>query len=119
MAIIHHIPGLTAEVIVNGAPLREYIDNGADHTASEVTNFIEVCADGTFEILCKFQANFTATFGVLVELRLDGNKVSSSLLRLKDLKNVQGHKFSGVKSKIGGRWYQSNLLFSPFAVGEC
>jgi hypothetical protein len=118
MAVINDIPGLTVEVIANDAPLCEYLDSDADNTASQVTNFIEVHPEGTFEILSKFHDDFAATHGFRIEVRLDGNRVSSYLHRLGGLKKPAGHKTTGVRSKIGNRWHESNLMFSPFVVGK-
>ncbi|EAT87833.2 hypothetical protein SNOG_05442 [Parastagonospora nodorum SN15] len=116
MAVIEDIPGLTVKVIANGAPLDEYSDADADDHPKQATNYIEVHSEGTFEILIQFFEGFVATYGVRVEIRLDGTKVSSSLTRLSKLKEAGGHKTSGVRSKIGGRWHESNFVFSPFVL---
>jgi hypothetical protein len=117
MAVLDHIPGLTVEVVANGERLHEYPDHDADNTASQVTNYIKVHPEGTFEILCKFLDNFTTTHGFRVEVRLDGNRVSSCLYRKNELKKAGGHKTTGVRSKIANRWHESNFMFSPFIVG--
>ncbi|KAH3956417.1 hypothetical protein HBI70_068090 [Parastagonospora nodorum] len=118
MAVIEDIPGLTVKVIANGAPLDEYSDADADDHPKQATNYIEVHSEGTFEILIQFFEGFVATYGVRVEIRLDGIKVSSSLTRLSKLKEAGGHKTSGVRSKIGGRWHESNFVFSPFVLDQ-
>ncbi|KAH4957629.1 hypothetical protein HBH77_120090 [Parastagonospora nodorum] len=118
MAVIEDIPGLTVEVIANGAPLHEYSDADADDHPKQATNYIEVHSEGTFEILTRFLDGFATTYGVRVEVRLDGTKVDSFLTRLSELKEAGGHKTSGVRSKIGGRWHESNFVFSPFVLDQ-
>jgi hypothetical protein len=120
MAIINDIPGLSVEVVSNGDALREYEDVYAADEPKKVTKYIEVQSDETFEIVARFLENLNAKYGVCVEIRLDGTKVSASLIRLGELRKGGGHTYttSGVMSKIGNRWHESNFLFSPFVVGK-
>ena len=118
MAIIDSSPGSTVEVRVNDTPLRELSDEAAEDTPKTVTKYVEVAGDSAFEVLVQFSETFVATYGARVEVRLDGNKITSYLVRMKDQKNLGGHRTSGVKSKIKGRWHQSNLIFSPFAISK-
>jgi hypothetical protein len=118
MADLDNRAGLTVEVVVHNHPLAEHDDAFTEDPPKMVTKYLEVSGNDTFEVLTKFHENFEATYGVRVEVRLDGVKVNSYLVRLKDLKEERGHVTSGVKSKIGNRWHKSSLVFSSFAVGE-
>jgi hypothetical protein len=117
MAVIPDIPGLKVEVIANEEPLKEYDTEVADDAAKTVTKFVEVRANDKFEISTTFDDDFVATHGFLLEVRLDGSKVYSTLLPLGQLKKSGGHKASGVRSKISGRWHMSNFVFSSFVIG--
>ncbi|KAF1850025.1 uncharacterized protein K460DRAFT_381892 [Cucurbitaria berberidis CBS 394.84] len=118
MAIINDCPGLRVEVVANGNALREYNDDQAGDAPNVVTRYLEVNGEGTFEILTKFLENYAGRHGVRVEVRLDGHKVDSYLLRLNQLKKEDGHRSSGAPSKIGGRWHTSNFLFSSFVFEQ-
>jgi hypothetical protein len=118
MAIIDDHPGLSVEILIDKQALREYRDATAEDPPNAITKYAEVHTNNAFEVKTSFLENSAATYGVHVEVRLDGNKVSSYLVRLKDLKKEGGHLTSGVKSKIGNRWHKSDLVFSAFAVGE-
>ena len=118
MAVIEGRPGLEVTIISGGEALYEYDDNEAKTTAQTVTKFVEIGDDDNFEVLIKFNDDNTAHYGVRHEVRLDGVKVHSGLCRLKDLTKSSGHRVSGVKSKINGRWHTSNFLFSAFGIGN-
>jgi hypothetical protein len=118
MAIIDDHPGLSVEILIDKQALREHRDATAEDPPNAITKYAEVHTIDAFEVKTNFLENSAATYGVHVEVRLDGNKVSSYLVRLKDLKKEGGHLTSGVKTKIGNRWHKSDLVFSAFAVSE-
>jgi ribosomal protein S12 len=111
MAIIDDHPGLSVEILIDKQALREHRDATAEDPPNAITKYAEVHTIDAFEVKTNFLENSAATYGVHVEVRLDGNKV-------KDLKKEGGHLTSGVKTKIGNRWHKSDLVFSAFAVSE-
>jgi hypothetical protein len=118
MAVIKDIPGLKVEIIANGEPLQEYDDDEAENSATNVTRYIQVGSDRIFAIVVQFLDEYVATRGMRIEIRLDGVKVSATLLALNKLMREGGHKFSGVSSKIGNRWNESKFTFMPFLIGK-
>jgi len=118
MAILKSCPGLKVEVIANGIPLREYTNGDLNDPQATITRYVEANTEGTFEVLYQFLDEYVATYGVGAEVRLDGIKVDSSLIRSQNLKGKGGFSASGIESKINGRWYTSKLVFSSFTVGE-
>jgi hypothetical protein len=119
MAILEGCPGLKVEVTVNDHALREYDDDNVQEEPNTLTKYIEVNGNDTFKIQAQFLDNYVATYDVVAEVWLDGNKINSYVLNLKSLKRPEGHKFSGVRLRINGTWYRYNLVFSSFAIGKC
>jgi hypothetical protein len=120
MAIIDAIPGLKVEVIADGARLQEYPDPEAPAATSskQAINYIEARPKGTFKIWTQFLQNFPEKYSFHVEIRLDGQEVSSQIVPLKDLKTPAGHTPLEIRSHVNGAWQESNMVFSPSALGK-
>jgi hypothetical protein len=119
MAIIDAIPGLKAEVIVNGTPLQEYPDPDASIDPKKTAAYIEAQSGCTFSVLIKLDDNFSTAYSFRLETRLDGKKFSSQIMRAEILTRSQGHKPVDAMSNIHGKWHKSKMLFAPLAVGKC
>ncbi|KAH6639650.1 hypothetical protein C7974DRAFT_373858 [Boeremia exigua] len=116
MAILPSCPGLEVKVVSNGNTLKEFADNHAYNDPKIANKYIEVATDGAFEVHLQFTDKYTDRFGVAVEIRLDGQEVGGSLYRPGNLRKPEGHKFTGARSKIRGRWHISDFQFSQFVL---
>lgn len=118
MAVLDSCPGLEVKILSDNKALKEHADIHAANAPKTVTNYVEVEADGAFQVRLQFSDRYACKFGVRVEIRLDGHKVYGGLYRPSMLKKAAGHTCAGTRSKIRGKWHVSNLLFAQFALGK-
>lgn len=118
MAVLDSCPGLEVKVISQNRPLKEYADTEANGAPNTVSNYVEVEADGAFEIHLQVANTYTSKYGVRVQIRLDGQDIDGTLIRFGRLKKAEGHTFAGARSKVRGKWFTSNFQFSQFVLGE-
>jgi hypothetical protein len=90
MAVHPDHPGLTVEFVVDGSVVEEYDDN-QPITPNTVTRYVEAVSDATFAIKFRLTSPFPITYGVVIEVRLDGQKVFSSIIR----KDKSGNHMTG------------------------
>ena len=63
MAIHPDYPGLKAEVVVDGEPLKEYDDDGVPQPKT-LTKYVEVCSDAHFGVRYTIPQGLTGKCGV-------------------------------------------------------
>jgi hypothetical protein len=79
MAIHPDHPGLTVAFAVEGSVVKEY-DDDQPATPNTVTRYVEAVSDATFAIKYRLTDPFPIEYGVKIEVRLDGQKVSSWII---------------------------------------
>lgn len=77
MAIIPHLPGLEAEIVVNDEPLTEYSDGVVLNRRSNKTRvYVEVNETPAFKVLCFIPESFSSDFDHLVSfVEIDGRRL--------------------------------------------
>lgn len=79
MAVHPEFPGLSAEVVVNGEPLKEYDDD--DHSSAgnwnNIAKYVEVNNEALFGVRYTIPHGFSEEFGVKTNLTIDGKHVRS------------------------------------------
>ena len=75
MAIHSDYPGVKAEVMVNGQPLREYEDPSDTSEAHTVTKYIEVITNTKFEVKVHIEAGAVSEHeDITMRMSLDGQR---------------------------------------------
>lgn len=77
MAIHPDFPGLVAEVVVDGKPLREYDDDG-QAAPKTVTKYVEVVSDANFGVRCTFPKDFFLCGEHQFKVIVDGVEIEGS-----------------------------------------
>lgn len=117
MAILNSCPGLEVTIKCNKKALKEHADTQVNDAPNAVTNYVEVEADGAFELHLQVASTYSSKYGLRMRVQLDGGDVDDTLIRFGQLKKPGGHTFTGARSKQRGKWYTSNFRFSEFLLG--
>ena len=105
MAILGNAPGLEVTVVSNNRTLHEYPDPQVNDPENTTTKYLEVEADGAFQIHLQVKNARRNTHGIRVEVCLDGQKAGC-------------YSFLKMVSKVDGRWVMSDFKFSQFVLGK-
>ena len=117
MAITDSHPRIKIEIISNGAPLREYVDQEEEDAPNAVTKYIEAVSSAEFQIGCTLTTPFPET-AILYQIYLDGKFTRGFFSMLDDYKPPLAHfKVSGLCHSDGQDWFQSNFCFSSLTIG--
>lgn len=119
MTVLQDCPGLTVQIISNGAPLEEFEVNDADDLPPKTAvNHVQVEQDAEFEVHWQFDPDFKARHGLLASILLHGAKVYSKIVRLKEYREARVHSATGARSKVRGRRYNQPFEFAKIVVGK-
>jgi hypothetical protein len=122
MAIIDAIPGLEVRVMVDGKPLREYLQL-SDHNDDDekyATRYIVAEPGKAFSVDVKRKAAFRMggpRFDIAIWLSLDGNYVMGDFLE-RNTTRVFCRKLSTAEIQVSpGEWVEKNFVFSDLVFG--
>jgi hypothetical protein len=117
MAIHSDYPGLNVQIIVNGQPLPEYVDNDEPSSPKGSTQYVEAKSGSEFMVNASFSPPFPAA-DVSFKIKLDGNTVKTSLRDKSTLLTANGHSFGGALSKSGDNWFEAKFCFAALDIGK-
>jgi hypothetical protein len=112
MAKFDDVPGLKAEVLVDGEPLQEYDDD--DVESDMITKYIEALSDKDFVLRFTFDMDLTADHGVEVQVDIDGDRCRVAYRPEKLHKPC--HK-SGRSFLKNGQRFERNFRFTALNIG--
>jgi hypothetical protein len=123
MAISPDYPGLIAEVVVNGEPLKEYEDSDADASeerqAHAITRYVQVDSDAQFGVCYTIPKDLNGACGVKSELKVDGKYAVHFCHKPEPIAKHDVTKcFDKVYSTIDGGDYTQKLRFSQLHIGQ-
>jgi hypothetical protein len=123
MTIFPDYPGLVAEVIVNGKPLKEFEDHEVDmneeRQAHMITRYVQVDSDAHFGIRYTIPKGLSGNGGVRSNLKVDGESVAHFSHRPETIAKRKVKKcLDTVYSTISGADYTQKLRFSQLHIGK-
>lgn len=117
MVVHPDYPGLTVEIIADGEPLVEHIDQSLEENAKEVIRYVQVNKEGKFHVRFRLSPEKAAALtGLNFELRLDGQFIQSSVY----YKNLHKETFEITQKRhlVHGIQHSSDFIFSSFNIGR-
>jgi hypothetical protein len=117
MAKLTGVPGLEAEVVVDGKPLREYNDSDPSPPKT-VSKYVEVTSGAEFEIRYRFRAPFPRNRTVSMKVTVDGREMDEPLIPPRDLFDKKGHTSAGPISTNGEQFSVQRFCFSDLETSE-
>lgn len=118
MAIHQDHPGLKAEVLVNGVPLKEYDDDG-EQQPGVVTKYVEVNADAPFGVSYIIPKGLTGECGTRSALDIDGKAMGRHTHQESSLEKWDRSFFYDcISSEVNGMLYTQKFRFSSLQIGE-
>jgi len=115
MAVTDKHPGLEVEVVVDGAPLKEYNDDDSNDQEI-VSKYIEAQSGAEFAVRSTFTAPFPRGHGVQIAVRVDGTTRRYGY-ESSDLYGRQGHTCTGISYQQDGIWYEQKYCFTTLNIG--
>lgn len=117
MAIIEVLPGVEITITAGGAALKEYLDQDTTDNSKTITRYVEAETDQNFSVSIKVNPETRFKAGLLCfEVFIDGNAISSSLVRKKWCKSTAYNlKIDGVPLP---RRKVRNFHFADLKTGE-
>jgi hypothetical protein len=117
MAIHPDYPGLSAEVVVDGQPLREYVDDELPQPGI-VTTYIEVETNADFAVRYTIPKGLNGVCGVRGNLRIDGKNICSRNIVHKQLEKRDVTKcLDSLFLNRGTSSYTQKFRFSQLRIG--
>jgi hypothetical protein len=113
MAIFNNVPGLEAEVVVDGEPLHEYEDDDAE--PDTMTKYIEALSDKEFALRFIFKMDTPVDHGVQVRMDIDG-LVSCVVYSPDDLRKPWYKR--GKTFLKNGQHFRQNYRFTALNIGK-
>jgi hypothetical protein len=107
------VPGLRAEVVVDGEPLQEYDDDDAE--PDMITKYIEACSDKEFVLKFTFDMGLPMDHGVEVKVDIDGDRCHVAY-RPGSLHKPR-HKY-GMSFLKDGQRFRQNYRFTALNIGN-
>lgn len=127
MAILSGVPGLEANIRVEGIPLEEYQDeheSGPD-TPSQVTRFVEATSGATFDIRLYFAPYFQPLENIIgIEIAIDGTVLDKPLIFEDVLEGNYFHNYGherisqGCKRGSNGSYKLHPFQFAHLDIGK-
>jgi hypothetical protein len=123
MAIHPERPGLSAEVVVDGEPLREYNDDEHSSTrdANVIAKYVEVNNEALFGVRYTIPQGFSEEFGVKVTLTIDGKRVRSYTHNQYQVRLAKRNIMNCLdlcNSTVDGIKYTQRFRFSQLHIGN-
>ncbi|KAF1850027.1 uncharacterized protein K460DRAFT_326501 [Cucurbitaria berberidis CBS 394.84] len=117
MAVLDDVPGLKAEVIVDGRPLREY-DDDEETSSKAVTKYVEAQSGAEFAIRSVFSAPFPLQYGVEMKVSVDGDIYRRTYKCPDELYREGGHNQKGISYQEDGNWVRRYYRFTALSIVE-
>jgi hypothetical protein len=114
MAIFPDVPGLQAEIVVDGEPLPEYDDDDDnDADSGTITKYVEALSDKEFALKYTFNMETPIGYGVEAKIDVDGKKchVGSPL-------GHRPHYRYGPGYLNDGKYFRQHYRFTALEIGE-
>lgn len=117
MAIIPDVPHVSVDIVVDGRPLPEYLDEDDDDSISPTSTirYVECVSGSHFQIRSDLTGmelkHLKRGHAVTIDLYLDGKKVGGSVKQF-PLRNHAVSTRSGVRYKEDGVWKERKFMFS-------
>jgi hypothetical protein len=117
MAIFHNVPGLKAEVLVDGEPLPEYDDDDDDDNAEPgtVTKYIEAISDKEFILEYALGMDVPTNHGVEVRTEVDEEKCR---IGIPPQHLHKSHCNSGPSYFKDGEYFRQHYRFTALDLGR-
>lgn len=117
MAVIPDVDGLKVEVVTNGEPLEEYVDNEEERVPETVTKYIEAKSGEEFGVRWTI-AHPYPEYGVLFDVYLDGKFIRGAFARQHIFVGPSiSHVISGRCCIVKDEWYMQKFCFTELTVG--
>ncbi|KAG9525870.1 hypothetical protein KCU93_g5714, partial [Aureobasidium melanogenum] len=123
MAIIPDVPHVSVDIVVDGRPLPEYLDEDDEDSISPTSTikYVECVSGSRFAIRTDLTGmEFRHINGgdtVSVEYYLDGQKAGSSVMRF-PLRHHSVSTRPSVRYREGGLWKERNFMFADLVTSE-
>jgi len=117
MAKLTDVPGLKAEVVVDGKPLKEYNDPDP-FPPKTVSKYVQATSGVEFGIFYKFRAPFPRNRTVSMKVTVDGRELDEPLIPPRDLFDKNGHTSTGPISTNGEQFSVQRFCFSDLDIRE-
>lgn len=119
MAIIPSIPGVRAEVKVNGEPVEEYADSSQFCEDNATVRYIEAISGARFTIHCKVWHPYDVQGrDIRTMVWVDGKRIPGKSAPFKKYKAGKGEmNVKGVKSYKDGKAKMAHMVFSELDIG--
>ncbi|KAF9693815.1 hypothetical protein EKO04_008287 [Ascochyta lentis] len=111
MAIHEDYPGLTVEIVANGAALQEYEDSTISATANTVIRYVEAVAGAEFAIKYSFGPSFPKDRDVAADVFVDGNIIRKPLFHKEKFQSQVARFVGRTKEIVDGKWVEQVLYF--------
>ena len=113
MVVHPHHPGFTVEFAIDGSVVKDY-DDDQTATPNTITKYVEAVLNATFAIKYRFTGLFPINYGVRIEVRLDGQKVSSTVISNDRIWKSFDRWCNGARSTISRKTFEQKFRFSQF-----
>ena len=117
MAVIPDLPGVEANIVVDGETLKEYNDD-IPSPPKTISKYIEAKSGAVFEIEFKYTPPFSNKRAVSMIVAVDGNELDEPLLRPREILKKQGHRSCGPLSSNGRLSSVQRYSFSALDIGQ-
>ncbi|ORY11100.1 hypothetical protein BCR34DRAFT_565684 [Clohesyomyces aquaticus] len=124
MVVLDSVPGLEITVVVDKAPLKEYLDDEIpdEPNSNKTTRYVEAKSGSEFQVCHKFSNDFERQHPLLLGVSLDGKPTSSASYSHEDLEwfcdHHSGGSISGKKETIDGQLCMRKFTFSPLTTAD-
>jgi hypothetical protein len=116
MTVCDQYPGLTAEIVVDHRPLKEYEDDEAEPGA--ISRYVEAASGKEFSMRFTFTRPFPTEHGVEICVSVDGEQSRVLSYSPEELYRPEGHYKRGVGFQKDGQWYRQNYRFTALNIGK-
>lgn len=112
------LKGLKAEVIVNGVPVQEYVDDEEENPPKTIIKYIEATSGAQFGVRFSFTDDFRPRHDVVVSVYVDGKYGDANVIEAYKLPSRYDREIFGSREKVNGRYYQRDFCFAQLTIGE-
>jgi hypothetical protein len=118
MAISESHSTLKVEILCDGVPLQEHVNDDEEDSRTTVTRYIEAESGKNFEIHITLTRPFP-THMVIYHIYLDGKWRSGRFPKDFGYNHQVEDHISGVRYPVDRRWFERKFCFSELDVGQC
>jgi hypothetical protein len=117
MVNLKAFPGISAQVYVDGKPLKEYTDDTIEDEEGTVTRYIEAVSDKNFEICLEVKKGTKITrSAVSFRVEVDGMRIKKPIMSIADFKNEDGRRV--VEGRIDENDQVQTMSFTTLETGR-